>query len=53
MIKDKNSSKRKGRDVKPKVLEILKSDDLDRVLDELVRLPARRVINYLFSLQRR
>lgn len=50
MIKDKNTGKRKGRDGKRKVLEILKSDDLDRVLDELARLPARRVINYLFPL---
>jgi hypothetical protein len=30
-------------------LEILKSDNLDQVLDELCRLPARQVVNSLFS----
>ena len=50
MVKDRDTGKQKGRDLKRKVLEILKSDDLDRVFDELCRLPARRVINSLFPL---
>ena len=49
MIKDKNTGKQRGRDVKRKVLEIIKSDDLDQVLGELCRLPSRQVINALFS----
>jgi len=50
VVKDRDTGKQKGRDLKRKVLEILKSDDLDQVLDELCRLPARRVINSLFPL---
>jgi len=49
VIKDKNTGKQRGRDVKRKVLEIIKSDDLDQVLGELCRLPSRQVINALFS----
>lgn len=49
MVKDKNTGRRKGRDLKREVLEILKSHDLDQVLDELCRLPARQAINSLFS----
>jgi len=50
VVKDRDTGKQKGRDLKRKVLEILKSDDLDRVLDELYRLPSRQVINSLFPL---
>ncbi len=50
MVKDRDTGKQKGRDLKRKVLEILKSDDLDQVLDELYRLPSRQVINSLFPL---
>ncbi|MEE9121657.1 MAG: HEAT repeat domain-containing protein [Syntrophobacteria bacterium] len=49
MTKRRSTGKQKGRDVKRRVLEILKSDDLDQVLDELCRLPSRQVINPLFS----
>jgi len=37
------------RNLKPKVLGYLQSDDLDEALNELCRLPARQVINPLFS----
>jgi len=49
VVRDKNTGRRKGRDLKREVLEILESHDLDQVLDELCRLPARQVINSLFS----
>ena len=50
VTKRRSAGKQKGRDVKRRVLEILKSHDLDQVVDELCRLPARQVINSLFSL---
>ncbi len=50
VAKHRTTSKQKGRDLKPKVLEILKSDGLDQILDALCRLPARQVINSLFPL---
>ncbi len=49
MVKDINTDRQKGRDLKRRVLEILKSENLDQVLDELCRLPARQVVNSLFS----
>ena len=49
MVKDINTDRQKGRDLKRRVLEILKSENLDQVLDELCRLPARQVVNPLFS----
>lgn len=49
MVRDKNTGRRKGRDLKREVLEILESQDLDQALDELCRLPARQVVNPLFS----
>ena len=39
----------RGRSLKAKVLDLLKSGDLDRVIDQLSQLPARHVINPLFS----
>lgn len=49
MVKDINIVRQKGRDLKRRVLEILKSENLEQVLDELCRLPARQVVNSLFS----
>jgi len=49
VVKDINTDRQKGRDLKRRVLEILKSENLDQVLDELCRLPARQVVNSLFS----
>jgi len=49
VVRDKNTGRRKGRDLKREVLEILESQDLDQALDELCRLPARQVVNPLFS----
>ena len=39
----------KGRSLKQKVLNLLKSGDLDHAIDQLSQLPARHVINPLFS----
>lgn len=41
--------KRQGKNLKRRVLELLTSTDLNPALDELCRLPARQVINPLFS----
>jgi HEAT repeat protein len=38
-----------GRDLKKKILSILRSDDFQSGLEELVRLPGRQAINPLFS----
>lgn len=38
-----------GRSIKDRVLQLLKADDLDVALEELARLPHKRVINALFS----
>ena len=39
----------RGRLLKQKVLDLLKSEDLDLAIDQLCRLPSRHVINPLFS----
>ncbi|MBW1886750.1 MAG: HEAT repeat domain-containing protein [Deltaproteobacteria bacterium] len=39
----------RGRSLKKKVLDLLKSEDLDLAIDQLCRLPPRHVINPLFS----
>ncbi len=39
----------RGRSLKQKVLDLLKSEDLDLAIDQLCRLPPRHVINPLFS----
>ena len=44
-----DAEKLKGRALKQRVREFLKSDDFDIGLDELCHLPARQVINPLFS----
>ena len=44
-----DTPKLSGRDLKRKVLALLRSDNFDQSLDELCRLPARQVINPLFS----
>ncbi|MDI6789802.1 MAG: HEAT repeat domain-containing protein [Thermodesulfobacteriota bacterium] len=44
-----DTPKRQGRNLKRQVLELLTSTDLNPALDELCRLPARQVINPLFS----
>lgn len=44
-----STSRLRGRDMKRKVLALLKSDNFDRSLDELCQWPARQVINPLFS----
>ncbi len=41
--------KQGGRAIKRKVLKLLKSQDFDKALKDIGRLPARRVINPLFS----
>jgi len=38
-----------GRSLKKKVLDLLKSEDLDLAIDQLCQLPSRHVINPLFS----
>ncbi len=43
------ADREKGRDLKKRVLGLLKSDDLMNSLGELLALPPRRVINPLFS----
>lgn len=43
------SVKHRGRAIKRKALDLLGQDDFDQALDELCRLPGRRVINPLFS----
>jgi hypothetical protein len=43
------SVKYSGRALKRKALDLLDQDDFDQALDELCRLPGRRVINPLFS----
>lgn len=45
-----DSRKMKGRNLKRRVFDLLNSNDLDRGLHELCRLPARRVVNPIFSL---
>ncbi|MEW6327940.1 MAG: DVU0298 family protein [Thermodesulfobacteriota bacterium] len=44
-----DTPKWQGRDLKRRVLELIASTDLKQALNELCRLPARRVINPLFS----
>ncbi|MDQ7839276.1 MAG: HEAT repeat domain-containing protein [Thermodesulfobacteriota bacterium] len=44
-----DTTKQKGRDLKRRLMELLASTDLNPALDELCRLPARQVINPLFS----
>ncbi|HBF42361.1 MAG TPA: hypothetical protein DDW42_01785 [Desulfobacteraceae bacterium] len=44
-----DTPRQRGHVLKHNVLEILKSADLDYALDELRRIPARQVINPLFS----
>lgn len=44
-----NAPKRQGRSLKRRVFELLTSTDLKQALNELCRLPARQVINPLFS----
>lgn len=44
-----DTAKRSGRDLKGKVLAMLQSDNFDQALHELFQLPARQVINPLFS----
>ena len=44
-----DTAKRSGRDLKGKVLALLQSDNFDQALHELFQLPARQVINPLFS----
>ena len=44
-----DAAKRSGRDLKDKVLALLQSDNFDQALHELFQLPARQVINPLFS----
>ena len=44
-----DEAKRSGRDLKRKVLVLLQSDNFDPRLSELCQLPARQVINPLFS----
>lgn len=44
-----DTANRSGRDLKRKVLALLQSDDFDQRLNELCQLPARQVINPLFS----
>ena len=46
---EEKSREWKGRNLKRKVLDLLKSEDLSRVLETLRLLPARQVINPLFS----
>lgn len=41
--------KQGGRDIKRRVLKLLKSQDFDKALEDIGRLPARRVISPLFS----
>lgn len=45
-----DNGKRGGRNLKRRVLDLINLSDLDRGLHELCRLPARQVINPLFSL---
>ena len=42
--------KRSGRDLKRKVLDLLGLDNFDQCLNDLCQLPARQVVNPLFSL---
>lgn len=44
-----DEAKHSGRHLKGKVLALLRSDDFDQSLNELCQLPARQVINPLFS----
>jgi HEAT repeat protein len=44
-----DGTKRSSRDLKMKVLELLQSDNFDERIDEFCQLPARQVINPLFS----
>jgi len=44
-----DTAKPRGRDVKDKVLALLQSDNFDQALHDLLQLPARQVINPLFS----
>jgi len=44
-----DEARRSGRDLKRKVLALLQSDNFGQSLDELSQLPARQVINPLFS----
>jgi hypothetical protein len=45
-----NSPKFRGRQLKTRVRDILTSMDMERALDALYQMPARQVINPLFSL---
>lgn len=44
-----STSRLRGRDMKRKVLAVLQSDNFDQGLSQLCKLPARQVINPLFS----
>jgi hypothetical protein len=44
-----DTAKPSGRDLKRKVFDLLQSNNFDQVLHELFQLPARQVINPLFS----
>jgi hypothetical protein len=44
-----DKAKQSGRDLKSKVSALLRSDNFDQSLNELCQLPARQVINPLFS----
>lgn len=44
-----DTAKPRGRDLKGNVLALLQSDNFDQALHELLQLPARQVINPLFS----
>ena len=44
-----NPEKISGRQLKRNVLQLLQQDNLDRCISELCRLPARQVVNPLFS----
>jgi len=43
------TAKQGARALKRRVLELLKSADLDSALEEFLKLPARQVVNPLFS----
>lgn len=45
-----SAERKRGRRLKREVIELLGSEDLDQALDALCQLPARQVINPLFSL---
>lgn len=48
-LREMGEAKQAGRALKRQVLELLRSDDFDQALLDLCQLPARQVINPLFS----